>query len=98
MANIRDRINNQSWQSRNFWSSLVNIEKKLVNVRWRGFNWLDNTDTVNTYVTYLKTSLNEGIERNKTNFPNIDVELYIDNTDDDMRNKIVLFIWIKNMY
>ena len=97
MHNICDRINNQSWQSRSFWTKLTKIEDKLVNVRWRGFNWLDNTDTVNTYVTHLKTSVNEGIERNKTNFPDIDIELYIDNTDNDMSNKIILLIWIKNI-
>ena len=97
MGNMRDRINTESWQSRNFWTSLIDIEDKLYRIRTRGYNWLDNTDTVETYVEWLKNSINEGLERNQVNFPNIDVEIYIDDADGALNSKFILLIRIKNI-
>lgn len=97
MQSLHERIRNNSYSARIFWSDLEDIDQKIQRLRWQSFRWVDNTEVVRTYIRDLKHRITESIEINAVNFPNIDIEIYIDTTDGINATKIIILMHIKDI-
>jgi len=78
LVSLRDRISNNSWQARNFWNEVLDIENKMKALRLRGNGWVDNTDLVKEYVNGLSDKFTDQLNMINNTYPNIHIDLYID--------------------
>ena len=95
LRSLKERIHNSSWATREFWSSLMDIDSKMFHLRNQNASWLDNTEVVTNYVTELSDNIEEQLEKVHQMYPNLKMFIGIDNegtTNDDAssRTKLVL--------
>tara|TARA_R100000808_G_C2155101_1_gene166867 strand:- start:10677 stop:12602 length:1926 start_codon:yes stop_codon:yes gene_type:complete len=93
---MKRRIDNNQWQARRFWSTLTEIENKMLEFRRQGLSWMDNTSIVDSYVQEMRETLANSLANNP--YPNIELEIYVDTSRlNAMEHKIVILGRIKDV-